>query len=529
MLRIRGQGVDRAERMVFRMRTGQQRTIRREKLDPFLIKIFVRDDVERDTLRLEPRKQVQVRRIMPHSGAARIVECEKPRPHRQDRPVAGRKRNAAAIAMLVVGRAAVDRVLVRIVRIRLPFGDAVVVRLIDAGTRVVGIRLVGEGRSQEHDRCERAIAVWQHVERQPVLAGVAGEMQRVSPAGQVVRYGPRKIRLPAAVAQVVCVEMDRAVIVWCVLPGLRVAAPSRADNGARRQVHQNAVAGLGTDVEDRLGIDAQGKVPTGKQFGCQRLQRRSHIAPGSHEAWQDRRIFQLASEMLLRVAGISCSEQNTTGRWQSEPGEAGVCRDRRIAIQRLLPDKDAAARRIRGEPDAIPARRPHRFTGRQFDGPAGRGNPRGRAVGSDHQHGAGIRARFCHQHLAGFAKPGANHDRPGAGSIRIAKRTGSDGAVRSQVDRLPSTGPRLVEAVRQVFEAHSGPVGIRIAAEHAHKSCTIRSTVTHADERGKTLAGAMRETIEVPGDRQFIVGHAGRLTIGTARCQANPAMVAPVP
>src|SRR6266536_2051690 len=168
--------------------------------------------------------------------------------------------------MLVVRRTAIKWVLVGVVRVGTPGGDAVVICLVQAGARVVRIGLVGEGRSQENDWCERACALRQYIERQPVLAELTGEMQRVGATREIVRHSPRKIRLPTAIAQVVVVEMNGTIVVLSMAPALLTPAPPRADHGARRQVHQFAVAGMRADVEYRLAVDPQRKIPTGEQF-----------------------------------------------------------------------------------------------------------------------------------------------------------------------------------------------------------------------------------------------------------------------
>ena len=258
---------------------------------------------------------MQIGRIVPHAGAARIVEREEPRPHRQDRPMPRRERYAAAVEMLVVGGAPVDRIVIGIVWIGAPRRDAVVIRLVDAGARVIGIRLVGEGRRQERDRRERPLPLRQHVERQPVLAGLAGQMQRVGAAAQIVRHGPREIRLPVAIAQVVGMEMDRAVVARRMTPALLAPAPARSDHRARRHVHQPAVARMRTDVVDRLRVDAARKIPACQQVGGKRLQRRADITPGRDEAAQDRGILELAGEMMVwRCRMFGREQHRTAGR-----------------------------------------------------------------------------------------------------------------------------------------------------------------------------------------------------------------------
>ncbi len=265
-MRVRAQRIDRAERVVLRMRSGQHRAVWCDQPDALVVQVFVGHDVEVEALRLQPGQQMQVGRIVPHSRPTRIIEREKSRTHRQDRPMTRRERNAAVVAMLVVGGTAVGRIIDRIVRIGSPRSDPFVIGLIDAGARVVGIGLIGEGRGQERDRCKRPLLLRQNIERQPIFTRIAGEMQRIGAAAQIVGYCPGEIRLPAAVSQVVVVKVDGAIVMRCVTPALLATAPARADHGARRHIHQVPVARLRADVMDRLTIDPKREIPAGMQL-----------------------------------------------------------------------------------------------------------------------------------------------------------------------------------------------------------------------------------------------------------------------
>jgi hypothetical protein len=119
------------------------------------------------------------------------------------------------------------------------------------------------------------------------FAAIAGQVQRVGAAAQIVRYGPGEIRLPFAIAQVVGMKMDRAVVARCVTPALLAPAPERADHRAGRHVHQPAVTGMRADIVDGLTVDALGKIPACQQVSGQRLQRRADIGPGRDETAQD--------------------------------------------------------------------------------------------------------------------------------------------------------------------------------------------------------------------------------------------------
>src|ERR1700758_1551567 len=104
-------------------------------------------------------------------------------------------------------------------------------------------------------------------------------MQCVRAALHVVRHGPGELDLPAAIAQIVVMEMDRAVVMRCMTPALLVSAPSGANHGAHRCVDQRAMASMRTDVVDRVAVDAEREIPAGMQLWCQRFERHSGIWP----------------------------------------------------------------------------------------------------------------------------------------------------------------------------------------------------------------------------------------------------------
>ena len=59
-----------------------------------------------------------------------------------------------------------------------------------------------------------------------------------TPTGQILRHRPGEIGPPAAIAEVVGVEMDRRVVARRVAPAMLLAGPGRTDNRAGRKVDQ---------------------------------------------------------------------------------------------------------------------------------------------------------------------------------------------------------------------------------------------------------------------------------------------------
>ena len=143
------QRVQRAERVVFRVRAGEHCAVGREQRGALVVEVFVGDDVEGDALGLEPGEQMRVGGVVPQAGAARVVEGEEARAHGEDRAPAGGDADAAVVGVAVVGGAAVDRVVVGVVGRGAPGGRTRLVGGVGIAAGVVGIGLVGEGRSQE--------------------------------------------------------------------------------------------------------------------------------------------------------------------------------------------------------------------------------------------------------------------------------------------------------------------------------------------------------------------------------------------
>ena len=76
------------------------------------------------------------------------------------------------------------------------------------------------------------------------------------------------------------------------------------------------------------------------------------------------------------------------------------------------------------------------------------------------------------------------------------------------MDLLPATGEGGIKARRQVLEPNAWSLRIGVAAQHPHKPRTIWTGRSHADEGRKGFTGAMRETVEIASDRQFLRAHA---------------------
>ena len=209
--------------------------------------------------------------------------------------------------MMIVGREAVVLVVVGIVGGGLPVGDALAERLVVQAAREVGVDLVGEGRDEIEDLGLRLADLRPHEERNDVAVRAAAQLHAVDAALQVLRHREAEVVGPAAVVQVVVVEMDRAVVMRRALPVALGAGPGRALHRARRQVDQLAVQAVGAGVLDLHRLHAAGEIP-GRDAG-------------------DRRRLDLAVEAALRrpVAGRPPRRSGSAARRRARAAPAPSC------------------------------------------------------------------------------------------------------------------------------------------------------------------------------------------------------------
>ena len=275
-----------------------------------VVEVFVGDDVEGDAFGFEPGEQMRVGGIVPQARAVRVVEGEEARTHREDGAPARRDADAAVVGVAVVGGAAVDRIVVGVVGRGAPGRGPRLVGGVGVAARVIGIGLIGKGRGQESDRCERAIAVRQHVEGQPILPRLAGEMERVGAALQLVRDGPGEIGIPAAIVEIAIVELDGGVVLRGVAPAHFSTGPAGANHGACRKVDELAVAGLRAGIGDDLRRNADREIPGRDEPGAELAWSGERVRPSLDAAREDRRVLELAGEMPMRRLGALGGEQH---------------------------------------------------------------------------------------------------------------------------------------------------------------------------------------------------------------------------
>ncbi len=405
----------------------------------------------------------------------------------------------AAIRMPVVGGLPVGRVVVGVVGIGVPLGDASLVGRVGVAAGIVRVGDVGEGGRQERDRRACCAVCRQHVERQPVLARVARQMQHVATAAQPGGDGEGEAGGPAAILDVVAVEVDRGVILRGVPPARFLPGPAGADHAARRQVDRGAVAALRPGVGDGAATDALRKIPR-RQDQAQRAGPGERVGEAVEPAGQDRRVLDTSVQVRRLLGRVTRGDQHRAAGGEAQARMRAACRGGRArgqrmtaAMKRLLPDDHGAGRGIGRHPHPVPPPQCER-----------QGGGDGRAVDLGHcamrADGQGRRPIGDHRlHVPDQAGP---HQRgPGAGRPGVALRAGRDGDVGAEMDRLAGALERLVEQIGPILVAPARPLRVRVGADHAQQPGAVGAPVPHADMRHDGLAGPCGQAGQVAGDR----------------------------
>ena len=123
-----------------------------------------------------------------------------------------------------------------------PFDFAVPVRISPITRRRQEEGERGGGGAERRADHERAI----------ILVIAAGHLGAIDPAFQVARNLEGEVRRPAAIVEIVVVEMDRPVVFRLPGPVVLRAVPVPALHGTGRQVDGRAVVAVTGDVDDAV-------------------------------------------------------------------------------------------------------------------------------------------------------------------------------------------------------------------------------------------------------------------------------------
>ena len=206
--------------------------------------------------------------------------------------------------MAVIGGPPIDREIIGIMRISAPGRDAGAIGGIRIAARMIGIGLIGEGGSQKRNRCGGRAARGQHIEGDVILTFGTTDMQRVGAGTQIRWHFEAEIICPAAIAQIIGVEMDGGVIGGRVAPAHLGPRPARPHHGAGWHIHQIAVAGLRADIFHALRCNAARKIPTGEKPGRGSGKRLIGPRPFGEKPSPYSGIFDLARQMRACCGGV---------------------------------------------------------------------------------------------------------------------------------------------------------------------------------------------------------------------------------
>ena len=450
------------------------------------MQIVVGDDVVGDAHAVEPAGEVRIGRQVAQARARRVVEGEIVGPPAQHRPQVRRVGHARAVAVEIVGREAVILVVVGIVGGGLPVGDPFAERLVEDAPREIGVDLIGEGRGDVADLAARLADLRAHEEGDDIAMRPAAQLDAVDAASHVLGNREAEIVGPAAIVQVVVVEMDGGVLMRRCLPVALLAGPRRALHGAGRQVHQPAVQPVRPAILDLHGGHAAGEVP------------RRHA--------RDARRLDLAVEAALRRTVARCLGADQDGLWRVE-GEGrrrgiglALVVDGEGALQWLLAHAQHAGRGIGAGPHAIPDARAQFLAHHDARIAAFQRH----AVLCQHQR----EARTCR----GFA-PRDHGLRPVLGQGRPDQRLDRERALQRHVPGAPdqrigagpgvllARGEAAVEQFGLVFEFGRQSAGIGIATDDAHQHGVIRARARARNLEGDLFAGPYRDAVGIAGQR----------------------------
>ena len=234
------QGIRHRLRGVFGMAARDDAIIRLQQGLALQMQRLVGHDIVGKSVLLQPVEDQGVGAEVPHARA---------RLHAEHRPVARGVTHAAAVAVTVVGRGAQLRMHLQVHLGPGQGGEAVHRPLQEAPHlhmgAVIAVTDIGRGRHQHRQPGTRLSPG-----RQDVEGGVGGPAAQVDTAAvdaarPVRRNRQRNVVLPAAVDDIVLVEVDGAVVVGVVGPAVRAGVPAAAPHGAGRLVDDAAVPGVG--------------------------------------------------------------------------------------------------------------------------------------------------------------------------------------------------------------------------------------------------------------------------------------------
>src|SRR6516165_3968204 len=174
--------------------------------------------------------------------------------------------------------------ILRIPLVGTPFRLPLTERIVDIAALVVSVDLIGECGGDKYQRRSHDTGRWQNVERHDVLLAAAAQPHAIDARRHALGDGHLEIGIPAAIVEVVLVEMDRGVMPWPMPPGCLFASPARAAYRPRRQIAQGAMQRVRPAVEDAVACYFLAEIPIRGTAGRIGLQRGARVMCAGHDS-----------------------------------------------------------------------------------------------------------------------------------------------------------------------------------------------------------------------------------------------------
>ena len=492
------------------MRRVQHDLVGRDELKALGVQVLVRDHVVAVAHLLQPVEEIEVRRQVAHPRAARVDVGEKARAEVQDRPEPRGVGDPAPVVVKVVRREPVLLMLVARPRARAPGADPRAILVVRDVAGDVRVDDVGE-RGHEHADVSRPLAPRRpNEERDHVLDVARLEPHGVDAAPEPLRHRVGEVRRPAAVVQVVVVEVDGAVLLRRVAPAHLAPRPVGPHHGARREVHQLAVEPVRSHVDRAGARRVPGEVPERDQVAARRAARLRELRRLERSV-VDRRALDLPVVVAghWRAAESGHQERRAAVEGgcaiEDRGGDARVVRPDARREGRLA-DGQRARGRVVGRPHAVPGSRQEGLPDvHRVDPAPAVPHQRTGAARVDEQREAGAACRVVSGDDAllspvGQGRPDGRHQReapepPERRGIRHAE-------VGAERHRLDARGVVWRERRRNGLLLDAGPRGIRIARDQADQARLVRRRGGARHLEGDRLAWSHGEAIGVASQRK---------------------------
>ena len=354
----------------------------------------------------------------------------------------------------------------------------------------VGISHECCGRGDEGDRRPGFAPGRADEEGDEVLAGFilgASHMSGIEATGQIGRYSPGKIGFPAAVVEIVVVEMDGAIEIRPVAPVKGLAIPAGAHHASGGKIDRFSMQPIGGEIGDVGRADALGEIPGG-----------------------DQALIWVGNSRRLDLAIVALSNDQSSGRMRRSQarrtaGPAGAAVAGQLS-ERSLAHLDLAAGRVIARLNPIPLSGPQLLAGSDQRVADAQSDIARRP---DNQGEAGLVVPPAEEQLLAFAwrrRPDIGCDGEAPESIQGSGGRHAD--VGTGMDRLAPARVCAGDGATDRSGLEAGPLRAVVAADEAQDLGSVG---------GGTGLAAYLETDGLAGPDRHAVGVADDLQHGATR------------